>query len=132
MHIHLSWSQQSSASMAGGSTPVPGCRPSGLALFCCNRCAWQYDFGKGNWTPRYPKGNQSEMPWFNVSFKRASKLVLVLAAPLLTSPPGRTQQAQHASMPGMDMHDHEESDMGPSMAAMAGHMYMTPLRPRQP
>jgi hypothetical protein len=36
-------------------------------------------------------------------------------------------------MPGMDMHDHEDiGDMGPSMAAMAGHVYMTPLRPKQP
>jgi len=34
-------------------------------------------------------------------------------------------------MPGMDMHE-DMSNMGPSMAAMAGHMYMTPLRPKQP
>jgi hypothetical protein len=76
---------------------------------------------------------QTGMPWFNISLKRASKLVLVLAATLLTSPPGSSQQAQHAGMPRMDMHDHEDmSDMGPSMSAMAGHMYMTPLRPTQP
>jgi hypothetical protein len=33
----------------------------------------------------------------------------------------------------MDMSDNGDmSSMGPSMAAMAGHMYMTPLRPMQP
>ncbi|MEQ1353406.1 MAG: hypothetical protein ABLT11_05265 [Candidatus Acidiferrum sp.] len=39
-------------------------------------------------------------------------------------------------MPGMDMSGkngmEDMGDMGPSMAAMAGHMYMTPLRPQQP
>ena len=36
-------------------------------------------------------------------------------------------------MPGMDMSgDADMKNMGPSMAAMAGHMYMTPLRPPQP
>src|SRR5580765_3583980 len=70
---------------------------------------------------------------FPISFQRAGTLALILGATMLASPHGRTQQAQHASMPGMDMHDHEHmSDMGPSMAAMAGHMYMTPLRPKQP
>src|SRR5580658_4331727 len=34
------------------------------------------------------------------------------------------------NMPGMDMSS--MGDMGPSMAAMAGHMYITPLRPKQP
>jgi len=38
-----------------------------------------------------------------------------------------------ADMPGMQMSaDEDMRDMGPSMAAMAGHMYMTPLRQRQP
>jgi hypothetical protein len=43
-----------------------------------------------------------------------------------------------ANMPGMGKMDMSKSDMGdmkdmgPSMAAMAGHMYVTPLRPRQP
>ena len=38
-----------------------------------------------------------------------------------------------ANMPGMDMSGKSDmKDMGPSMAAMAGHMYVTPLRPRQP
>ncbi len=40
------------------------------------------------------------------------------------------QDQQMGSMPGMDMGD--MSSMGPSMAAMAGHMYITPLRPKQP
>jgi len=46
----------------------------------------------------------------------------------------RMQQGQQQdSMPGMDMHSHDDmSSMGPSMAAMAGHMYMTPLRSKQP
>ncbi len=38
-------------------------------------------------------------------------------------------------MPGMDMSGNnamdDMGDMGPSMAAMAGHMYITPLRPKQ-
>jgi cytochrome c556 len=41
-----------------------------------------------------------------------------------------------ANMPGMKMGgkkcQDDMKDMGPSMAAMAGHMYVTPLRPRQP
>jgi hypothetical protein len=48
--------------------------------------------------------------------------------------PARTQQQQDKSMgnmPGMDMKG-DMKDMGPSMAAMAGHMYVTPLRPPQP
>ena len=39
------------------------------------------------------------------------------------------------TMPGMDMSGKnamDMGDMGPSMAAMAGHMYITPLRPKQP
>jgi hypothetical protein len=37
-----------------------------------------------------------------------------------------------ANMPGMGKSDMGDmKDMGPSMAAMAGHMYVTPLRPRQ-
>ncbi len=36
-------------------------------------------------------------------------------------------------MPGMDMSGKADAeDMGPSMAAMAGHMEITPLRPKQP
>jgi hypothetical protein len=45
------------------------------------------------------------------------------------------QQDPMANMPGMKMGDKgssEMKDMGPSMAAMAGHMYITSLRPIQP
>jgi hypothetical protein len=40
---------------------------------------------------------------------------------------------QDQSMAGMNMGDISSmGNMGPSMAAMAGHMYITPLRPKQP
>jgi hypothetical protein len=57
---------------------------------------------------------------------------LILGAVLVTAIPSRVspQDKKMSSMPGMDMDD--MSDMGPSMAAMAGHMHMTTLRPRQP
>lgn len=50
------------------------------------------------------------------------------------------QDSSMANMPGMgkgapdmkDMDMKDMKDMGPSMAAMAGHMYVTPLRPQQP
>jgi hypothetical protein len=59
---------------------------------------------------------------------------LYLAAALLTPLLAHSgQKGQHQrSMPGMDMRDDDMSDMGPSMAAMAGHMQITPLRPKQP
>jgi hypothetical protein len=45
----------------------------------------------------------------------------------------RAHAWQSDSMAGMDMGGKNEmKDMGPSMAAMAGHMIMTPLRPEQP
>jgi hypothetical protein len=54
----------------------------------------------------------------------------------LTSAPAQAQQQPDQSkggMPGMDMSGAGDmGDMGSSMAAMAGHMYITPLRPRQP
>jgi cytochrome c556 len=60
----------------------------------------------------------------------------MLAAGLLLLGTTRSQgQASDsmANMPGMDKNDMADmKDMGPSMAAMAGHMYVTPLRPRQP
>lgn len=61
-------------------------------------------------------------------------LMLVCIAELLTAPRGCTQQKnqQQGSMPGMDMGDDSDlRTMGPSMAAMAGHMYITPARPKQ-
>ncbi len=60
-------------------------------------------------------------------------LTLMLGAALLSAPLGHPgQQGKQGSMAGMDMpEDGGMSNMGPSMAAMAGHMYMTPLRPKQ-
>jgi len=71
---------------------------------------------------------------FHFSFKNTLVFTLVFTAALLTAPLGHTgqQDHQHGSMPGMDMGNEDMSNMGPSMAAMAGHMYMTPLRPTQP
>src|SRR5258708_14569225 len=62
-------------------------------------------------------------------------LALTLGVLLMTALPGHAwpQDQQKGSMPGMDMSGIGDlSDMGPSMAAMAGHVYMTPLRPKQP
>src|SRR5258708_39487 len=43
------------------------------------------------------------------------------------------QDQQTSSMPGMDMSGMGDmSNMGPSMEAMAGHVLITPLRPKQP
>lgn len=54
----------------------------------------------------------------------------------LSAVPAHAQQPQAPStggMAGMDMGNKGDmKDMGPSMAAMAGHMYVTPLRPMQP
>jgi hypothetical protein len=62
-------------------------------------------------------------------------LALTFGALVLTALLGYAQQQnpQQGSMAGMDMSSMGDmSDMGPSMAAMAGHMYITPLRPKQP
>jgi cytochrome c556 len=66
------------------------------------------------------------------AFRRTALLVL-LGATLVAAPAsGRQQQdSSKGSMAGMDMSG-DMKDMGPSMAAMAGHMYITPLRPEQP
>lgn len=72
---------------------------------------------------------------FQLLFKSIVVLTLLFGAALLIAPLGQTGQQDHhhgSSMPGMDMHGDDMSDMGPSMAAMAGHMYITPLRPKQP
>ena len=79
--------------------------------------------------------NEKQNRSFQFSFKTTVMFALILGAALLTAPLGHTSQQgqQQSSMPGMDMREHEDmSSMGPSMAAMAGHMYMTPLRPKQP
>lgn len=64
----------------------------------------------------------------------ALPLATALLTPLLAH---AGQQNDHkGSMPGMDMSGKnamdDMGDMGPSMAAMAGHMYITPLRPKEP
>src|SRR5271156_3407814 len=62
-------------------------------------------------------------------------LTVAFGAVLLAARLGyaRQQDQQKGSMPGMDMGGKEDmSNMGPSMAAMEGHMYITPLRPKQP
>jgi hypothetical protein len=59
---------------------------------------------------------------------------LVLGALLIFLAAPAQQQDQHKhSMPGMEMGDDGDmSAMGPSMAAMTGHMYITPQRTKQP
>lgn len=61
---------------------------------------------------------------------------IAIVTAMLTALPGAAGQQgkQSGSMPGMDMSGGmgDMKDMGPSMAAMAGHMYITPLRPVQP
>jgi hypothetical protein len=79
--------------------------------------------------------NEKINRYFHLSFNGSVALTLIFAAASLTPPLGHTRQRgqQQGSMPGMDMRDNADmSSMGPSMAAMAGHMYMTPLRPKQP
>jgi hypothetical protein len=79
--------------------------------------------------------NEKQNRSFQLSFRGAVTLAIIFGAALVTGPLGRAWQQgqQHGSMPGMDMHDTDDmSSMGPSMAAMAGHMYMTPRRPTQP
>jgi hypothetical protein len=72
---------------------------------------------------------------FQISFKGRVILSLAVAAALLGTPLVRAhrQGQQQGSMPGMDMHHHDDlSSMGPSMAAMAGHVAMTPVKSKQP
>jgi hypothetical protein len=62
-------------------------------------------------------------------------LTLSFVAVLLTLPTGGAWQKEPriGSMPGMDMGDTADmGNMGPSMAAMAGHMAITGLRPKLP
>src|SRR6266699_1791169 len=85
--------------------------------------------------PRFPRVNEKQHRSFQLSFKDTVAFTLIFGAALLTVPLGHAwqQSQQQGSMPGMDMHSHDDmSSMGPSMAAMAGHMYMTPLRSKQP
>jgi hypothetical protein len=59
-------------------------------------------------------------------------LVALVLVALTSAPIGARQQqgSSKDSMAGMDMSG-DMKGMGPSMAAMAGHMYMTSLRPKQ-
>jgi hypothetical protein len=71
------------------------------------------------------------------TFRHIGALSLACAALALAAAVSPAQQQDPmASMPGMKMGDKkgqdDMKDMGPSMAAMAGHMYMTSLRPKQP
>jgi hypothetical protein len=84
--------------------------------------------------PGLPPVNKKQSQFFRISFIHIAELTLIFGATLLTAPMGHTWQhgQQQGSMPGMDMHNNDDmSSMGPSMAAMVGHMYMTPLRPKQ-
>ena len=79
--------------------------------------------------------NQKQIRSVHLSLKTSVVCSLIFGAALLGTPLGHTSQQgqQKSSMPGMDMHDAEDmNSMGPSMAAMAGHMYTTPLRAKQP
>jgi hypothetical protein len=84
---------------------------------------------------RLPPVNEKQARSLHLWLPGTQVCMLILVAALLTAPRGHARQAgqQQGSMPGMDMRDNSDmSGMGPSMAAMAGHMYMTPLRPKQP
>jgi hypothetical protein len=91
-------------------------------------------FGKEPSHPAAP-GLQRRLPG-RKSARAFAALVVVLAAEhsLVPSPayPGQAKPHQ-ADMPGMEMGDADSMrDMGPSMAAMTGHMYITPLRQKRP
>jgi hypothetical protein len=71
---------------------------------------------------------------FTHGHRRTNALcLLVMLFPLVHGVPIHAQQqgSSKDSMAGMDMSG-DMKDMGPSMAAMAGHMYVTALRPKQP
>src|SRR6266699_1332446 len=71
--------------------------------------------------PRFPRVNEKQHRSFQLSFKDTVAFTLIFGAALLTVPLGHAwQQSQ------------QQGSMRPSMAAMAGHMYMTPLRSKQP
>jgi len=66
-------------------------------------------------------------------FERFLLITLALEVLALVACPAVSQQQNQpmGNMPGMDMGG-DMKDMGPSMAAMAHHMYVTPLRPKEP
>jgi len=77
-----------------------------------------------------------QTPFQRILFLSIAGSVLVLSS--ARSQAQQQQPAQTGSMAGMDMGGNGQMSkeamktMGPSMAAMAGHMYVTPLRPPQP
>jgi len=67
--------------------------------------------------------------------RNASGLLLLGSACLLWSAlqvDAAQKEHQMSDMPGMDMDHDSMRNMGPSMAAMSGHMIITPLRPLRP
>src|SRR5262245_59112286 len=77
---------------------------------------------------RFPRGIKAARAF-------ATVVVMLAAGQALVPTPACAGQAKphQADMPGMDMRDIDSMrDMGPSMAAMAGHMYITPLRQKRP
>jgi hypothetical protein len=80
-------------------------------------------------------------PRSSLSPRSATALKCALAVALFAAPASHAaQQAKQTqpqdkqdNMSGMDMSGNADmGDMGPSVAAMAGHMYMTPLRSKEP
>jgi hypothetical protein len=69
----------------------------------------------------------------SASWRQAAPLACALAVMIFPAVTVFSQDQPPGSMAGMDMSGKGDvEDMGPSMAAMAGHMEITPLRPRQP
>jgi hypothetical protein len=76
-------------------------------------------------------GRESVRAFRQIAFARSLSLMLVGGVLTMVAASGYAQQDQ--SMAGMNMGDMSSTgNMGPSMAAMEGHMYITPLRPKQP
>jgi hypothetical protein len=80
--------------------------------------------------------HKSVRRWCQGAFYRSLSLTLAGGVLTLAAAHAHAQQQPDQSkggMAGMDMSGAGDmGDMGSSMAAMAGHMYITPLRPRQP
>ena len=80
--------------------------------------------------------HKSVRRWCQGAFYRLLSLALAGGVLTLAAAHAYAQQQPDQSkggMAGMDMSGAGDmGDMGSSMAAMAGHMYITPLRPRQP
>jgi hypothetical protein len=77
-----------------------------------------------DWIQTHGMGRQEVLRYFRL---------LSLTCCMLTTGAAHAQQQPMADMPGMNASDMSGmKDMGPSMAAMAGHMDITPLRRPQP